>query len=212
MLDPVQPWEFENGLLSLCKHLKNPGDFTGIRTSDHCAGAVLHQLIYEATQLGAVKFVGFMCSRGRTRSMKKMYHFYLSSISRTSNIHFFHCCSSVKQRCKLQIYVSFIAVVLWKQRCKLSNFWSHSCIEPIPLHCSVMDQTLTTFFVTQLKRIKRWVFNEKVVKTTVEHALFGTISGNKLSGKVWWDDRHLKQTITFEIESVFRKAAKHGSN
>ena len=32
----------------------------------------------------------------------------------------------------------------WEQRCKL-NVWRRPGIEPIPLHCSVMDQSMTTF-------------------------------------------------------------------
>ena len=49
-------------------HLANTGSFNGIRTHDLCdAGAMLYQLSYEATQLGAGQFIELMCSRERNR-------------------------------------------------------------------------------------------------------------------------------------------------
>lgn len=50
------------------------------------------------------------------------------------------------------------------------------------------------------------------MKIIVEYVLFGMILDNKLSGKVCWDDRYLKWIIMFEIELVFRKVVKCGSN
>ena len=43
---------------SYYRHQKNSGCFNGIRTPLPFAGAMLYQLSYEATQLGAGQFVG----------------------------------------------------------------------------------------------------------------------------------------------------------
>ena len=57
--------------LLLYRHLKNSGDFNGIRTHDLCDGSGMpHQLSYEPTQLKAGQFVELTRSGQRTDERK----------------------------------------------------------------------------------------------------------------------------------------------
>ena len=97
-------WTILSNIIVSCIHRENSGGSNGIRTHALCdAGAMLYQLSYEATQLGAGQFVGIRCSRERTQWKSCLNcpdqrgdHFSLSSIVRTSfkYLHFFqptHC-------------------------------------------------------------------------------------------------------------------------
>ena len=53
-------------------------------------------------------------------------------------------------------------------------------MEPIPLHCSVMDQTMTTF--PGLQRDRKSELSIKRLKK--QENIFGTISQSRQSGKV----------------------------